>query len=403
MPACAPATAAGPAPAAIVVQSRSDVAIEQVRAVGLAAAGQPSMPVRTCSTTLELYVRAALAEPGSVLVVDVTPERGVVWRPAERVITRLVQRAGVDAVIAWGREIGPDVICGAFDAGARSVLTVGTPPSGPQSAQDWCDWLADRGIPDRPWTELALALLAETGERAVLAQALHASGTVASQARGVAALRSLAQALASDEYRSPWLVATEAHAALEQLALLRPLRVRPQAAVSLDRAVELLRLQPSLAVAALLGTRELADLRALTATIARGRESEQRTVGAPVAGQTALERRWAAGQLALERHRPGDDVDVVAEAILQRGLAAAHAIHDVARESSRAAAPRAAAALHAAAMLPTRLLPRGVRLARHGAVWQGRTASELLEHRSWRPGELAAVTKQIDVALRGVL
>lgn len=325
-------------------------------AVELALRGRSgTVSVRRCSGVTELYLRAAAARPGTVVVVDATPDPHSPRRPAERIIKRLARSSQL-RVLAWAPGATPDAREGLMRAGATSLidavdlvgaagaalsaalLGIDPVPAGPApidryAVLEWKHWLEDRyGLGWSASLEPALSLLAETGEQAALADELVALEAVPSRSSGAILLRTLAKALAGEEYRNPGLVAEEAQLVLARLGAVRPLAYRPREAVSFADAAAALRDTPELAVAAWLTDDEVADLLAIDHLIRDKRARQKRSVGAPGAGLVWEERRWAAGQRAVQRGTSGAGVDALAIEVLTRATEAALAVKDARRD-----------------------------------------------------------------------
>ncbi len=309
-----------------------------------------------CLSWIGVMLAAQAVRPARV-VVDV-PSNDPLDSRAERAIRRLVTIAPGVSLTVVADDPTPDQWTRLRRAGAQTIVTPdGTvlPAGRPRwKVQEWETWLLETcGLRADQDTEAILLHLASAGERGACSDDLVRRGLAASRPAAVRRLREVSKQLGGEEYRSPGIVAREAHRAIVGLSSARPLNV----ALAIDPPIltSALRLErsPSVAVAAGLTSAEIDALRDL----ARRVSDVERDVGAPHGGASRDERDWAAGRRAAELGADAGTIASLKAQCLTDAQGAALAIGDALHEAPDAPRARLAAAIEALAVLPESVRP----------------------------------------------
>ncbi|MBO9531398.1 MAG: hypothetical protein J7513_00285 [Solirubrobacteraceae bacterium] len=407
-------------PPTIVVHDLNRDALMR-RAATAASVGDPlGFVTRGTSSITGARLLALEAAPGSIALIDLYDgDRRGVARVGEPLIRSCVA-AGVRAY-AWTAHTTADALHGALTAGATGVVAVGDPaqeraaitaalsddlPASFGSVTDpaeapWADWFhAEFGTEWKPGIEVALARLAETGERAAQADTLRDAGIVEDRSKGTTYLRKLAQRLAGERDRSPAYVAEEASRALTMIASYRPLLDRPEAVASLHRASEFLAAEPSLTLAAGLTPSAQTQLHAMTKLIDDHTRRKVRPVGSPGAGAAEEQLLWAARNMISERRLDAPIAERLARGLAARTMVSAVAVAEARRDTLYHPGARLAAALVAAQRQGVTDVPTPVSRDAAGVLrWKELTAHQLIEGVAVDAREAADVTRALDAGL----
>jgi CheY-like chemotaxis protein len=404
-------------PLVIVHDGNADAVI---RRRDLVAQVAPDAEVLATRSQVAVQVLATVAPDDTVVLVDLcSADRPSLDRPGVRLIERLAHSPSTEHVrpVAWSAYLGADVVDAARAAGAAAFVTatmraeveiselervLGGDAPWPEAVvppDAWDTWFARTyGAPWKPWMEPVLVRLAATGERRSIAGDLVERAAARSTTHAKARMREVARLVAGELSAAPIVVAERAQIVLAQLAAYRPLEERPESPISLSQTADILRHQPSMAIAAGLTAIDVQTLIALDDLIRTSDATTTRSVGAPPADKVRAERHWAAGRLAVQAASGVDDINIVITGILRRVDRALAALDDARMDAEVACAPRAAAALLAAAQVggggPTAISERAGRV-----TWRGRTIEQLACSDDLPDDELRAFTDSVDTWL----
>lgn len=407
---------ASPGPV-IVYDSNPDALERRITALVTAV---PMVSVIGTVSSNAVMVLATYATPETSVFVDLcTADRVTIDRPGERLIERLTQNPATAHVrpVAWSAHVGPEVVSGARQAGSRGFVTATLrrereaadlkaaiagderwPPSPPDEG-DWERWFrGNYGAEWEAWMEPMLVRLASSGERRSIATELVAAGAARSANHAAARLRRVARLVAGEHANDPPAVAERAAITLGHLARCRPLAERPMRPASLERAADMLRSSPSIALAAGLSELAVEDVLALEELIRHQRAGQASSAGAPPADRVRAERRWAAGRIAAARGAGRDEVDAVIDGVLARVDRALIALEDAMEDALEHPRPRAAIALMAAGA-GRRVLPAGVAVGGITRTWRGMRPEQLALDESIPEADAQAFVEAVDQLL----